>query len=334
MNIYICYVYTVFVLNNLFVLDNIIIGDILKIRLGYACICNAVNGTSSSPYTYNEYLNKGNLDKLNDVIISNLSVLEKIIDYNIKNNVHFYRMSSKLIPLATKDEIVFDYIDKYKVIYNRIGKKIKDYRIRVDFHPDQYCVLNSTKKDVVENSIKTLEYHYNLLDAFGIKDKILILHVGGNVFGKNNSIRRFINNFKKLPSHLKKVIVVENDDKIFNACDVFTLSELLDIPMVFDYHHHKCNPSKMDIKKILNTWKDRVPKIHYSTSKNSKDFRSHSDYINSDEFIDFIEFIKVYGDDIDIMIEAKCEDDALFRLVRELKYKTNYRFVDDTTFEV
>ena len=36
--------------------------------------------------------------------------------------------------------------------------------------------------------------------------------------------------------------------------------------------------------------------------------------------------------DIDIMIEAKSKDDALFKLVRELKYKTNYLFLIDTTF--
>ena len=36
--------------------------------------------------------------------------------------------------------------------------------------------------------------------------------------------------------------------------------------------------------------------------------------------------------DIDIMIEAKGKDDALFKLVRELKYKTNYKFIDETTF--
>ena len=34
------------------------------------------------------------------------------------------------------------------------------------------------------------------------------------------------------------------------------------------------------------------------------------------------------------MIEAKMEDDSLFRLVRELKYKTDYNFIDDTTFIV
>jgi len=32
------------------------------------------------------------------------------------------------------------------------------------------------------------------------------------------------------------------------------------------------------------------------------------------------------------MIEAKGKDAALFRLVSQLKYKTNYNFIDETTF--
>ena len=34
------------------------------------------------------------------------------------------------------------------------------------------------------------------------------------------------------------------------------------------------------------------------------------------------------------MLEAKGKDEALFRLVRQLKYKTNYHFIDETSFEV
>ena len=34
------------------------------------------------------------------------------------------------------------------------------------------------------------------------------------------------------------------------------------------------------------------------------------------------------------MIEAKMKDDALFRLIRMIKYKDNYKFSDDTSFYV
>ena len=321
-------------MNKNLILENNNMGDTLKIRLGYACISNSINDTCSTPYTYSEFLTNCDYDKLNDVILSNLGGLEKIIFYNIKNNVHFFRMSSKIIPLATKDDVVFDYIEKYENIYERISKLIFDSKMRVDFHPDQYCVLNSTKKEVVDNSIKILEYHYRLLDALKIKDKILGINIGSGVLGNENSMKRFINNFKKLPKYLKEVIAIENDDKVFNVSDVCKISDILNVPIVLDYHHYNCNKSDIDIKKIFESWGNRTPKVHYSSPRNSRDFRSHNDYINSDDFINFLKIIKEFDTDIDVMIEAKAKDDALFRLVREIKYKKDYVFEDETSFYV
>lgn len=313
---------------------NINTGDYMKIRLGYACITNCLDSTSSSPYTYGEYLKYGDMEKLDRVIVSNLKSLEEIIYYNIKNNIHFYRMSSKIIPLATKTDVKFDYINKYKSYYDKIGKMISDYDMRVDFHPDQFCVLNSVKSDVVSASIDILKYHYSLLEALGIKNKILVLHVGSNSFGKDNSIRRFINNFNKLPKYLKECIAIENDDKVFNVNDVLEISKNTGVPVILDYHHHLCNKSDFSFEDIFNSFNNMKVKMHFSSSKNKKDFRSHNDYINGDDFIDFIKILKKYDRDVDIMIEAKCKDDSLFRLVRYIKYKTDYKFIDDTTFMV
>ena len=306
----------------------------MKVRLGYVAISNCLNSTTSSPFTYGEYLKNGDMNKLDSVINSNLESLSDIIDYNIKNNIHFYRMSSKIIPLATKDDVLFDYIDKYEKYYKEIGKKINDSGMRVDFHPDQFCVLNSVKSDVIHNSIEIINYHYNILEALGIKNKILVLHVGSSTFGKDNSIRRFINCYNKLPLHLKKCIAIENDDKIFNVSDVLTISKVTGIPVVLDYHHHLCNKSDFSFEDVFNSWGNMTIKMHFSSPRNKKDYRSHNDYINGDDFIDFIEILKKYDKDVDIMIEAKCKDDSLFRLIRYLKYKTNYRFIDDTSFVV
>ena len=306
----------------------------MKVRLGYACITNCINDSSSSPYTYSEYLKDGDIDKLDRVIISNLKSLNNIIDYNIKNNIHFYRISSKIIPLATKDDVKFDYTNKYKSYYDTIGKKISDSKMRVDFHPDQFCVLNSVKSDVVSNSVNILEYHYNLLNMLNVNDKILILHVGSSTFGKENSISRFINNFNKLPIYLRKCIAIENDDKVFNVNDVLKISKVTSIPVVLDYHHHLCNKSDFSFADIFNSWGNSRVKMHFSSPKNKRDYRSHNEYINGDDFINFIEILKKYDRDIDIMLEAKGKDDSLFRLVRYIKYKTDYEFIDDTTFLV
>lgn len=313
----------------------------MKIRLGYACISKTLsNVTTSSTITYTTFQKDKDYKKIDTVIKSNLNALKEILTYNIKNNIHFFRLSSKLIPLATKSDVIFDYIDPYKDYYHSIAKIIKDNKLRIDFHPDEFCVLNSTKSEVVKNSIAILEYHYNLLKALEIKNKILVLHIGGNTFGKKNSISRFINNFNTLSKDIQESIAIENDDKIFNIRDCVYISKNINVPVILDYHHHICNHDELDIndylKDILSSWHNTTPKMHFSSPKNKtkKDFRSHNDYINVDAFINFIDILKPFNHDVDIMIEAKAKDEALFRLVRELKYKTNYTFIDDTSFEV
>lgn len=306
------------------------------IRLGYVAISRNLNLTTSSTYSYTNFSKDSNYEKLDKVIKSNLSALKEVLIYNVKSNIHFYRMSSKLIPLATHSKVNFNYTDKYKSYYQELAKIIKGNNLRVDFHPDQFTILNSTNESVVKDSINNLIYHYKLLDMMNIKNKIIILHVGSSSLGKDNSIKRFIDNFNLLPQYLKDSIVLENDDKIFNPSDVLSICNTLHIPMVLDIHHNRCNPSNFNYEDIFNTWKNTNPKIHYSTPKSElkKEFRSHSEYINVDEFIDFINSIKHLNYNIDIMLEAKGKDDALFKLVNDLKIKTNYEFIDESSFRV
>lgn len=294
------------------------------IRLGYACICNSIEEHIHT-ITYTNYLKDKN--KINDIVKQNFEVLKKIVTYNNKNNIHFYRLSSNFIPCASIIE--YDYPNIFKKEFKEISKLIKG---RFDMHLSEYCILNSTNKEVVKRSIDEIKYHYKLLKCFKVKPN-LIIHIGSKSFGKENSITRFINNFNKLPNYLKNALLIENDDKVFNVEDTLKLCQKIKRPMVLDVHHHNCNKTEKDLSnylnEIFNTW-DTTPKIHFSSPKNKKDFRAHNDYINSD---DFINFIKLIDRDIDVMLEAKAKDDALFRLVRELKYKTNYIFLDETTIK-
>lgn len=312
----------------------------MKVRLGYVALSKALDDvTTSSTITYTNYINKNyNTSKLLEITKNNLDSLYEIIKYNVKNNFHFYRLTSKLVPLATHDKVDFDYITPLLDEYKKIGKLINGNNIRVDTHPDQYAVLNSMDSKIVKNTVEILEYHYKIMYALGIKDKIIILHVGSSACGKKASITRFINNFNKLPDHIKKCIVVENDDKVYNIKDVLELCHKINVPMVLDYHHFICNNEKEDIndylKEIIDTWDGKLPKMHFSSpkSKLKKEFRSHSDYINKECFIKFINILKKQDKDIDIMLEAKAKDDAVSRLARCLKYETNYKFLDETTF--
>ena len=314
----------------------------MKIRLGYVAISLTLNITASKTITYTNYLKlneKEKYCKIDQIINQNFENLKQILMYNIKNNIHFYRLSHNIIPLATHPDLKINYIKPYQKKWENIGNIIKLYNMRVDTHPDQFCILNSPDNNIVENSVKILEFHNSIFKAMKINGKA-ILHAGGRYDSKKASIERFITNFKKLNKDLQKIIILENDDKIFNIKDVLYICETLKIPMVLDYHHYKCNNEKEDIKeylpRIINTWSNEKlnPKMHFSTAKNKKEFRSHSNYINANDFIEFLNILKPFNQDIDIMLECKAKDEALFRLIRNLKTQTNYIFLDETTIEI
>ena len=308
----------------------------MKIRLGYACVPVSINETSSHTITYTNYKNLGDAsyDKLDSVIKKNFMSLENILKYNIKNKIHFFRMTSSLLPLASHPLVNFDFFNNYKLYYEKIGSIIKNNNLRVDMHPSAYVVLNSVNKNVVNSTINILKIYQKMYMYMGIDSK-LILHVGSKTDVKENGLKRFIENFNLLDGDTKKLIAIENDDKSYTALDVLNLCKKLNSSMVLDYHHYKLNNDgeKIEdyIEDIFSTWND-IPKIHFSSPKNSKDKRSHNDYINSEDFIEFIEKIKFVNRDFDVMIEAKKKDEALFRLIRELKYKTDYEIVDTTIY--
>ncbi len=313
----------------------------MKVRFGYAVISKTLEAQKLfRTLTYTNYQKENGPLKLEEIINHNLDGLEEIIKYNIKNNIHFYRLNSSLIPLATHKKVPYDYENKIKDRLALIGKLVKNHNLRLDVHPDQFCILNSTKKEVVLNSIEILKYQANILQMLKVENPLIILHIGSAEDGKAQAINRFVQNFNKLPCDLKRMIALENDDKVYNIKDTLELCQRLDVPMILDYHHHLCNNDNLNLEKyleaIFSTWNSRVPKIHFSSpkSKLKKEFRSHHDYINVGEFIKFINIMKKVNQDFDVMIEAKMKDEALFRLIRELKYLTNYTFIDETTLVI
>ena len=147
-----------------------------------------------------------------------------------------------------------------------------------------------------------------------IKYPKIILHVGSSKPNKEEAINRFINNFNLLNDDIKNSIILENDDKVFNANDIFYICNKLNIPMVFDIHHHRINHCNFDFNNFIKTWNNQElkPKMHISSSKDKKNIRAHNNYINYNEYKDFFKFVKNY--DIDIMVEAKMKNLALLKL--------------------
>lgn len=311
-------------------------------KLGY------VDGPVSLPditfrtITYKTYksLSKNEKTKrLTEIINNNLDNLLKILKFNKENDIYFYRMSPTIIPLATLNEVKFDYITPYKKKWQKIGKFINDNNMRIDIHPNQYLVLNSNNKTVLKNSINSLKYLYSIFKAMDINGKA-ILHIGGKYDNKETSLARFKNNFKALPNYLQNIIILENDDKIYTLTDTLTICEELNIPMVFDYHHFLCHNNKENLKKhiprIINTWKNTNlnPKIHFASPKSKKEFRSHDRFAGYNSFLKLINILNNFNQDFDIMLECKEKDNALFRLSKQLKYTKNIKYLNQSTFKI
>lgn len=318
-------------------------GDIMKFRLGYVAISLTLDELCHfHTMTYTSYQKlgktKGNI-KLDEIMKENFKTLITILQYNDSNQIHFYRISHHIVPLASHKKVKFDYIKPYKKYWLEIGNYIKEKNIRIDSHPDQYCVLNSINEEVINNSKEILKFNKKIFDALNIPGKV-ILHIGSSINGKEESIERFKNTYKSLPVSIQKMILLENDDKIYNIIDTLELCEELKIPMVLDYHHYICNHNKEKINdylpRIFNTWKSTNlnPKIHFSSPKSKKEKRTHSTYIILKDFLKFINIIKEYNQDVDIMLECKGKDEALLRLSRQLKQIPYITCIDNSTFKI
>lgn len=317
----------------------------MKVRLGYVAISlNLPKVSSSSNVTFSYYsklkTDKEKLDKLIKVTKSNLNNLMTILKYNKEKQINFYRITSSLVPLATHPDVTnWDFRETFSKEFELLGNYILTNNFRVDTHPNEFNVINSVNDSTVKNTIRNLLFHVNLFDDLNYKNGKMVLHVGGKQHGIIDASRRFIDNFNTMPDSIKSKIILENDDKSFTATDTLNICETLNIPMVFDFHHFKCNNNNENLTKILHrfnaSWKNEIfpPKMHYSSPRYHKLDRKHSDYINPIEFVNFIEICSDVFTELDIMLEAKNKDLALFKLVKDIKtLKPNWNWINSSTF--
>jgi UV DNA damage endonuclease len=285
----------------------------------------------SGTLTYKAFSNlpdgESRINRLRKITKKNLLNTLRILRYNKALKIPVYRLTSKLVPLATHPDLAdWDYVLDFAGQLEEIGGYILDNGFRVSAHPDHFTLINSPSDSVFLDSLRDLDYHVRLLEAMGLNDYRykLVLHVGGVYGNKSDSINRFYENFARLPERISRRLIIENDDKSYNTYDVLKICQTIGRPMVLDVHHHNCllEPSELRdiIPEIFNTWSAEPfpPKIHFSSPKSDREFRSHADYIVFDEFYDFLNIAKEAGKDFDVMLEAKAKDLALLKLSDEL----------------
>ena len=265
-----------------------------------------------------------------ELTLENCKDLLTILKWNKDNGFDFFRMSSDIIPWASEYDLcdLPDY-KEIKSVLKECGDFATDNNMRITTHPGPFNVLTSPRPHVVDNCIKDLSIHGEVFDMMGLSrtpyNKINI-HIGGAYGDKESAMKRFCENFHRLPDSVKSRLTVENDDKasMYSVVDLYEgVYKVIGIPIVFDYHHHAfCTGglSEEDALEVaISTWNGIVPVVHYSESRSREQEdpkirpQAHSDYV--------IDYIETYGNEVDIMVEAKAKELAV------LKYKEIHEVV-------
>lgn len=301
-------------------------------NIGYCCIplgCN-MNKPKKDHILVNRgmvkktFMSKG-LPYVSELILLNLKDTLKVLDYNLKNEIFIYRLSSDSFPWMSEYE--FSELPNYRSIESilqKIGNKVKDNGIRVSYHPGPFNVLASENDSVVDKTIKELNKHAELMDMMGLERTTyypINIHINTTKPTREEAAQRFIERFDLLTDSCKSRLTVENDD----SPNQYSVKMLYDwvykkigIPIVFDQHHYNYGPQDQTmeeaLKLALSTWKTR-PLTHMSSPKTLEDTSgkqtAHADYI--------YEEIKTYGQDFDIEIEAKAKDLAVIKYRKQFQ---------------
>ena len=296
-------------------------------NIGYACINMQLSSQKPKVYTGRSMIKRTfkarGIEYASELGLQNCKDLFEIVKWNNENGFPFFRITSNLFPWSSeyKLEDMPDYHEIGGILAN-VGKYVSDNNMRITSHPGPFNVLTSPHPHVVTNCITDLSIHGEVFDMIGLSrtpyNKINI-HIGGAYGDKESAMKRFCENFKRLPDSVKSRLTVENDDKasMYSVVDLYEgVYKVIGIPIVFDYHLHRFNTGDLSEQEALelamSTWPDGItPATHYSESRRDEQEdpkikpQAHSDYV--------YDKIETYGNEIDVMVEAKAKELAVQR---------------------
>ena len=266
--------------------------------------------------------------RIRELIVENLAALARVTSFLAREHIALYRISSNVIPFASHPVNTVRWWDEYGDTFTRIGARLRALGVRVSTHPGQYTVLNSPHRSIVDAAVAELVYQARLLDALGADSTCkIVVHVGG-LYGASEHVAmdRFIGSARTLPDPVLRRLVVENDDRLFDADEALHVGRAAGIPVVFDWLHHQANPCGRAIPEVLAeifaTWTavDGRPKIHLSSQAPGAAVGAHAPFVDVRDVMAFLEVAP--SKPFDCMLEAKKKDLALFRLREELERMT------------
>ncbi|KAI1313253.1 UV-endonuclease UvdE [Xylaria venustula] len=278
--------------------------------------------------------------------LANARDIVKMIRWNDKYGIKFMRLSSEMFPFASHEEYGYRLAPFASDVLAEAGKVAGALGHRLTTHPGQFTQLGSPRSEVVRSAVRDLEYHNEMLSLLRLpkqldKDAIMIIHMGG-VFGdKTATLNRFRQEYWQLSDGIKARLVLENDDVSWTVHDLLPVCEELNIPLVLDYHHHNIMFDRDQLRegtkdimdlypRIKATWdrKGITQKMHYSEpcpdAVTPRQRRKHRPRVMT---------LPPCSDTMDLMIEAKDKEQAVFDLMRNFKLPGWDTFNDVVPYE-
>ena len=297
------------------------------LRFGLCCIFKEqpIRFMQTTAKALNRISRQDQLNKLSEICLANTRTLKIALQFAAVNGIGAFRILTPLFPRYTHPDVGYslDEMPAAEEIQSecaeiRAFRKEKD--IRLSFHPDQFNVLASPRQEVVKKTVTELEYQGLLAELVGAE--IINVHVGGSYGNKKEALERLKKSFQLLSATVRSRLTLENDDVSYTPSDLLPVCKELDIPFVYDIHHHRCLPdviSEQDAtERCISHWQrfEREPYFHISSPKNGWQGRNpkpHADYIDPQDFPPF--WLQL---DATIDIEAKAKELAIMRLRKDL----------------
>lgn len=297
-------------------------------QVGYCCINTTLGKqgiTTGRTMRQDTFREKG-LPYVSELVTKNITDLIKILEWNGRQSIKVFRMSSNLFPWNS-EYVLTDLPDhaRHRRLLSHAGYVAETSGQRITAHPDHFVKLASTDDRVARNAIHDLHHHSEIFDLMGLSTtayNCLNIHVGQNF--SPAVVDRFCERFDQLNQNTQARLVIENDDKA-NGFSVVQLYEhihpRIKRPITFDYFHHSFHDGGLTAQDAFSyaalTWGAVTPLFHYSESKALNESvscnpRAHADYV--------FKQIDDFGAIVDIDLEAKAKELALF------KYRSSHQF--------
>ncbi|MDV2993013.1 MAG: UV DNA damage endonuclease [Chroococcidiopsis sp. SAG 2025] len=286
-------------------------------RLGLVCI-TVSKAVRYRTMTRTRYLKLSAAERettLRELYLSNLTRLDAAISFCQTNQIFLYRMPSGLFPLSDmEDGIGQAILAEMTADLAAVGTRSQQLGIRMVLHPDQFVVLSSDSPQVVENSIKILTQHAQIMDLLSLpRSAWACMNIHG---GKAQRTAQLVQVVNRLPEAIKSRLTFENDEYAYSAEEILAVCQQAKVPMVFDAHHHICHeklesydhPSVAEMfYAARSTWeKPDWQLVHISNGEAAFSDRQHSEYITV--------MPSVYREAPWIEIEAKAKEEAIAAL--------------------